>query len=158
MSRETTCCFTGHRILGKDFDRDNLLNLIIELHKTKGIKTFICGGALGFDTEAAFAVRRAINFGYDIKLHIYVPCNNQSAKWTEAQKKFYEGILEIADYVDMVDKPYFTGCMKDRNYKMVDNSAYCVAYYHEDNKRASGTGQTFRYAKKCGLEVVNLAI
>ena len=156
MSRETTCCFTGHRILGKDYDRGKLNDIVLKLHTEKGVDTFICGGALGFDIQAALVVLNLKRSGYNVALHIYAPCNNQSAKWSEADKNVYIELLKVADYVDMVDRPYFDGCMKDRNYKMVDNSRYCIAYYHEDTKRASGTGQTFRYAKKCGLEVVNL--
>lgn len=157
MSKETTCCFTGHRILEKDFELGKLTDLVVELIKNKGVDTFICGGALGFDTYGAAAVRTAQNMGYDVKLHIYVPCNNQSEKWNEAQKRVYDSILKLADYVDMVDRPYFDGCMKIRNYKMVDNSSYCIAYYHENKSFRSGTGQTFRYAKKQGLTVINVA-
>ena len=157
MSKETTCCFTGHRILGDDFKMQKLIDLVIDLHKNKFVDTFICGGALGFDTYTAAAVLNARSIGYDIKLHIYAPCNNQSEKWNESQKSMYKNILKVADYVDMVDRPYFDGCMKIRNYKMVDNSAYCIAYYHEDKSFRSGTGQTFRYAKKQGLTVINVA-
>ena len=157
MNKETTCCFTGHRIIGDDFELQKLIDLVVDLHKNKGVDTFICGGALGFDTYAAAAVRTARNMGYDVKMHIYVPCNNQSEKWNEAQKRVYNSILSLADYIDMVDRPYFDGCMKIRNYKMVDNSAYCIAYYHENSSFRSGTGQTVRYAKKCGLEIFNLA-
>ena len=157
MSKETTCCFTGHRIIGDDFELQKLIDLVVDLHKNKGVDTFICGGALGFDTYAAAAVRTAQHMGYDVKLHIYVPCNNQSEKWNEAQKRVYNSILSLADYVDMVDRPYFDGCMKIRNYKMVDNSAYCIAYYHENSSFRSGTGQTVRYAKKQGLTVINLS-
>ena len=157
MNKETTCCFTGHRIIGDDFELQKLIDLVVDLHKNKGVDTFICGGALGFDTYAAAAVRTAQHMGYDVKLHIYVPCNNQSEKWNEAQKRVYNSILNLADYVDMVDRPYFDGCMKIRNYKMVDNSAYCIAYYHENNSFRSGTGQTVRYAKKQGLTVINLS-
>ena len=153
MSKETTCCFTGHRILGKDFDKDRLLKTVIKLIEKRGVDTFICGGALGFDTQAAMAVRTAINMGYKVQLHIYVPCNNQSEKWSQRDKDIYDNILELADYVDMVDRPYFDGCMQQRNYKMVDNSAFCLCYY---NGKPSGTGQTVRYAQKCGLEVGNL--
>lgn len=153
MSRETTCCFTGHRILGKDFDFDRLYRTVIKLIEKRGVDTFICGGALGFDTQAAIAVRAAINQGYKAQLHIYAPCNNQSEKWSEKDKTIYNGILKLADYVDMVDRPYFDGCMKQRNYKMVDNSAFCICYY---NGSRSGTGQTVRYATKQGLEIGNL--
>ncbi len=158
MSREKTCCFTGHRILGEDLDLKKLVATIIDLHKNKGVDTFISGGAIGFDMKAAAAVLCVKSqFGLDVKLHIYAPCNNQSERWTIGEKGIYRSILAGADYVDMVDRPYFDGCMKDRNYKMVDASKYCIAYYHEKSSFRSGTGQTVRYARKQGLTVINLA-
>ena len=156
MKKEVSCCFTGHRILGKDFTISALDNTI-EYMINKCVTIFICGGAIGFDTYAAEAVLRAKERHESIELHIYAPCNNQSAKWNIIQKNKYNEILEKADYVDMVDRPYYDGCMKERNYKMVDNSRYCIAYFHENESRPSGTGQTFRYAKRQGLEIINLA-
>ena len=156
MKKEVSCCFTGHRILGKDFSVSALDNAI-EYMINKCVTIFICGGAIGFDTYAAEAVLRAKERHESIELHIYAPCNNQSAKWNIIQKNKYNEILEKADYVDMVDRPYYDGCMKERNYKMVDNSRYCICYFHENESRPSGTGQTFRYAKRQGLEIINLA-
>ena len=155
MLKEKTCCFTGHRILGKDFTIQSLDNAI-EYMINKGVTIFICGGAIGFDTYAEEAVLRAKERHEGIELHIYVPCNNQNAKWNISQKSKYNEILQKADRVDMVDRPYYEGCMKERNYKMVDNSSYCIAYFHESESRPSGTGQTFRYAKRQGLEILNL--
>ena len=66
----------------------------------------------------------------------------------------YNKILKHANYVDMPERTYFDGCMKIRNYKMVDASSYVIAYYSGQFK--SGTGQTVRYAERCGLEIINL--
>lgn len=121
----------------------------------KGVDTFICGGALGFDTEAAIEVLKLKKKKYkEIKLHIYAPCQGQDAKWNSRDQRLYKEILSRADYVDMPNTLYNNQCMKVRNYKMVDSSAYLIAYY--DGTFASGTGQTVRYGEKCGLEIVNL--
>ena len=153
MAKEITCCFTGHRSLGSDFTKEKLKSAIENLID-KGVKVFIAGGALGFDTEAALEVLRQRKAGKDVQLHIYAPCSDQSSRFTFMQKLMYKKILKNADYVDMPDKTYFTGCMKIRNYKMVDNSSYVIAYYTGEFK--SGTGQTVRYAQRCGLEIINL--
>lgn len=153
MPTEKTCCFTGHRELGGGFLKDRLYRCIGAVLKD-GVDTFICGGALGFDTEAALAVLRAKQKFPGIKLWIFVPCKNQSEKWSEAQKKQYGKILESADYVDMPEYSYFDGCMKKRNYKMVDASSHCIAYFN--GKYASGTGQTVRYALSKGLKLYNV--
>lgn len=153
MAIENVCCFTGHRTVGENFDEkkfDSILRKLIE----KGVDTFICGGALGFDTIAAKKVLELKKELPQIKLHIYAPCKNQANRWSFMQKMTYNKIIDKADYVDMPDMPYFEGCMKIRNFKMVDNSSYCVAYY--DGTFISGTGQTVRYAKKKGIEVINI--
>ncbi|MBQ8545640.1 MAG: DUF1273 family protein [Clostridia bacterium] len=153
MSREITCCFTGHRHLGSDFKKENLKGAIENLIE-KGVKIFIAGGALGFDTEAALEVLRQKKAGKDVALHIYAPCNNQAVRFSFKEKWIYKKILKHADYVDMPPQPYFNGCMKIRNYKMVDASSYVIAYYTGEFK--SGTGQTVRYAQRSGLEITNL--
>lgn len=153
MAKESSCCFTGHRILGKDFNID-VLSRGIEYLIGKGVDTFICGGALGFDTVCAKAVLEAKRAHPHIKLHIYAPCNNQAERWSIKDTLIYKGILKKADLVDMPSKPYFTDCMKIRNYKMVDNSAYCICYL---NDMRSGTGQTYKYANLRGLTIYNIA-
>lgn len=153
MAKEKTCCFTGHRILSGDFDID-VVKRGIEYLIGQGVDTFICGGAMGFDTACAEAVLKAKESHPEISLHIYAPCNNQCNRWSKKDIKIYEKILKKADLVDMPDREYFVGCMKIRNYKMVDASAYCICYL---NSSRSGTGQTVRYAKDKGLTVFNIA-
>lgn len=153
MAKENTCCFTGHRILSSDFSED-VLHRGIEYLIGKGVDTFICGGATGFDTVCALAVLKAKKSHPNISLHIYAPCNNQSDNWKLSHRLTYKKIIKKADFVDMPDTGYFDGCMKIRNYKMVDSSAYCICYL---NSAHSGTGQTFRYAKEKGLTVFNIA-
>lgn len=153
MAKENTCCFTGHRIMSSDFEKDTLVRGI-EYMIGQGVDTFICGGAMGFDTLCAKAVLNAKAKHPHIKLHIFAPCNNQSEKWGLGDRMTYKKILKKADFVDMPDSPYFDGCMKIRNYKMVDSSAYCICYL---NNSRSGTGQTYSYAKRKGLTVFNLA-
>ena len=153
MTGSNVCCFTGHRTVKADFDEkkfDSILRKLIG----KGVDTFICGGALGFDMLAEKKILALKKEFSQIKLHIYAPCQNQAERWTLLQKMSYNKILNKADYVDMPPRPYFDGCMKIRNFKMVDNSAYCVAYY--DGTFASGTGQTVRYAMKKGIKVINI--
>lgn len=153
MAKENTCCFTGHRILGKDFHPDTLSRGIAYLIE-KGVDTFICGGALGFDTACAKAVLSFKKEYAHIKLHIYAPCCNQSDRWSIKDRLSYKKLLKKADYVDMPDESYYSGCMRVRNYKMVDESAYCICYL---NNQRSGTGQTYRYATKKGLTIFNIA-
>ena len=153
MVREKTCLFTGHRSLDNMLNKDCLMRGI-EYVIEKGVDTFIVGGALGFDTEAALAVLETKKAHPKIKLFIYVPCKNQTQGWSFSDKMQYEAILKSADFVDMPAYDYFSGCMKIRNYKMVDSSSFCIAFFNGNNR--SGTGQTYNYAKKSGLSVYNI--
>lgn len=49
---------------------------------------------------------------------------------------------------------YTKGCMHKRNRHLVDNSSVCVCYL---NRESGGTAYTVNYAKKNGLEIINLA-
>lgn len=154
IDKSKACCFTGHRIVGKDdFSYDRLIGYIKGLYKIKGVDTFICGGAIGFDTVAGEAVLEVKKEIPELRLVLFLPCKNQDARWNSADKKRYGNILKSADYVDCPDTEYKDGVMKARNYKMVDNSSYCICYFN--GKFASGTGQTVRYAQKSGKPVYN---
>jgi uncharacterized phage-like protein YoqJ len=149
-----SACFTGHRNLGSDLNRGRLVRCI-EKAISKGCDTFICGGALGFDMLAARTVLELKNIHPHIQLHMYLPCANQSERWSIAQKREYYRILAGADLVDKVTRPYYDGCMRERNYKMVDASDLCICYIN--NIERSGTAQTVRYAKRKGLIIVNVS-
>ena len=154
FNKINTLCFSGHRYLGEDFDEARFLRLI-NAAATRGFNTFICGGALGFDTYAAEAVLKLKRNFPSIKLHLYLPCNDQDSRWSAADRKRYRKILSRADYVDCPDVPYYDGCMRDRNYRMVDASSLCICYLNNDLR--SGTAQTVRYALKEGLVAMNVS-
>ncbi len=152
---DLTCCFTGHRTVAlKDkekiiVDLDNAIEDVIK----KGVKHFISGGALGFDTLAAQAVLKKKEVNPQIILEIAVPCRNQDAKWTEKQKAEYQKILKSADKVTVLFEKYVTGCMHFRDAFMVDNSDIIISYYRG---RPGGTQYTFLYAEARGLKIINL--
>ena len=153
MGIENRCCFTGHRTLGADFDRSRLDFEIEQLYKG-GVDTFIAGGALGFDMEAGYAVLEAKKKHPNIKLWLFLPCLDQDARWNDADKQRRANLIKNADYVDCPDIPYNSTVMKTRNYKMVDACDNCICYFN--GKFVSGTAQTVRYARKTGINVINL--
>lgn len=152
----TACCFTGHRFLPKE--QTGLLNtrLTMEIDNciAQGITTFISGGALGFDQLAAVAIAEKKKKCPSLRLILALPCKNQDARWTSAQRTTYEYLLSFADQIIYISEAYDRGCMKRRNYFMVDHSSHCIcALLHGK----SGTEQTVNYAKEKGLTVVNIA-
>ena len=81
---KTTCCFTGHRILKKDFDETKITNKIEELIK-KGYRTFLVGMALGFDS---LVFEKLLNFkNYNIDVIACVPCREQDKYFSTEEKE-----------------------------------------------------------------------
>lgn len=147
-------CFTGHRVIGADFDEAMLDKYLLKLVGV-GYNTFICGGALGYDTVVAEKILELRSSFPFIRLHLYIPCRDQDRRWSAADRKRYKRILDSADHVEVIAESYYDGCMRDRNYRMVDNARICICYLNNETK--SGTAQTVRYAKKNGVAVINVA-
>jgi len=157
-----SCCFTGHRVIKKDCQskvRSLLKKNVFEMLEL-GVSVFITGCASGFDMMA-LEVLIEIKEKYDqykdkMKIVCYIPCKNHTEKWSDEDIEKYRRLLEKADEQILVtDRTWEEDnkCMKKRNYKMVDDSFYCIAYY---TGRRSGTMQTVNYAKRKGRMIINL--
>lgn len=149
-----TCCFSGHRKLpyGQEYQglvnstREAILQAILE-----GCTHFITGGAVGFDLLCQSLVTIARDeLNYPLKLSVYVPHEGQDKLFSEADKRLYRELLEIADEVKVLSGHYYNGCMQARNRKMVEDSDCCIAYLLDEK---SGTGNTVRYAKEKGIAI-----
>lgn len=150
-----TCCFTGHRNLPATKIEKILVNLEQAVEKliAKGVTDFISGGALGFDQIAASLIIAKKEMGKPIRLIFALPCKNQEEKWNEKQKKLYQELMPEADEIIYISEEYNHFCMKKRNRYMVEQSSYCICALLQEK---SGTGQTVRYARKKGLQVINV--
>lgn len=154
--KNKTCCFSGHRNMSaKEKSKVYLkLNRQIEKLISEGYDTFLCGGALGFDTLCALAVLEAKSTNAGIKLVLALPCRNQTKGWQPKDIDVYNSIIEKSDEVIYTSSLYYNGCMQKRNRFMVDNSSYCIYYL---NKSFGGTAYTVKYAAEKGLKIKNLA-
>ncbi len=157
MTRENTCCFTGHRIISSaDAEKlpgllDTTLTYLLDL----GYRYFVCGGAIGFDMMAENAVIRSISCGSGAALVLALPCPNQTDRWKNLELiREYRRIKGYASAIEYLSDTHTDDCMKKRNQYMVDISSFCVAYYN--GAYASGSGQTYRMAYRAGIEVLNL--
>jgi uncharacterized phage-like protein YoqJ len=156
MVKEKTCCFTWHRQLSQKKIEKIVKRLNEEVDRliSQGVTNFISGGGLGFDHITASLIITKKQQGADIRLIFALPCRNQDEKWTDRQKQLYHSLLSEADEVIYVSEEYTPDCMRERNFYMVDNSAYCICAFLRD---ISGTGQTVRYAERQGLQIINIA-
>ncbi len=155
--RKRTVCFTGHRTLPSGDAKKELISKVdsvIAALYSRGFRTFIAGGAVGFDTLGACRVIVAKKRLPDIKLHLALPCRNQTEKWTRVEDlSLYKQIMGAAERVDYISEFYTDSCMHERNRFMVDRSAVCVAYC---TRHRGGSAYTVNYAKKCGVGLINL--
>lgn len=156
IGKNQVACFSGHRKLPQNCDelRAKLKKEIISLIEC-GVVFFGAGGAWGFDMLAEEMVLELKEDYHHIKLILVLPCppEQQTLKWNSVQRQRYYEILERADKVKILSPQYTDDCMFARNRHLVDNSAYLVCYLRE---QSGGTAYTVGYAKKQGLQVIQL--
>lgn len=156
IDKNNTYSFTGHRAI-PDGMAEYLLQRIkdgVNYLYSRGVKTYLTGGALGFDSLAAKVVIECRSVHEDIRLILVIPCRDQARGWKQADIETYEHIKGLADEVICLSEHYYNGCMHYRNRYLIDNSSACICYL---TRTSGGTAYTVRYAKDKGLSVFNLA-
>lgn len=152
------CCFTGHRrVPAQDMlaVRQRLRREIARLAGDEGVRDFLAGGAVGFDTLAAQEVVEAREEIPGLRLVLVLPCMGQESRWPQREAAVYRTLLRQADEILYTAEVYQRGCMFQRNRYLVDHSAYCLCYLRDTAR--GGTAYTVRYARQQGLQVINLA-
>jgi uncharacterized phage-like protein YoqJ len=150
-----TCAFTGHRKIEDSHKSriDGLLDRAIAFAYESGCRTFVTGGALGFDTLAAKEIIRFRMSHPDVKLIIVLPCKTQSSTWSASQVSLYEYTLFNADEIEYISDEYTDTCMKERNKRLVELCDMLIAYV---SRPYSGAAQTVRMASNDGKVIYNL--
>lgn len=154
--KDKTVCFTGHRQI-PDGEKEALrarLDAVIEGLIAQGFDRFAAGGALGFDTMAEQAVLRAREKHPHIRLVLILPFPEHGRRWSEENRRTHDELRARADEVEYAMDHYTRYCMFQRNRRLVECAAVCVAYQTEDT---GGTAYTVKYARSKGLGIINLA-
>ena len=156
--KEQTCCFTGHRNVPVDKQKE----IIVARTEAKvrelirgGYRCFIVGGAIGYDTLAAellFHLRDVERMG--IRVILAYPFDGYTAPWSEGQKATYARLLPLYDERICVAVAASRGAYLQRDRYMVDASSMCIAYC---TRQTGGTAYTIRYAGKKSVPVINIA-
>ena len=147
----SACALTGHRALSSDFSDEKLEEILKDLIDRRGVNTFYCGMAVGFDSAACEMLLSLRDEGRHVRIVACVPCPEQAARFSPAQKARYERLLASCDEKVIVSPRYDGQCMQKRNRYMVDRAAYLVAYCNKDK---GGAANTVRYAQKKGRTVI----
>lgn len=146
------CAFTGHRLLGSDFDLSLLDRIILRLIN-QGCNRFLNGMAMGFDIIAAERVLYFKEKFPEIELCACIPYLNQSQYYPLNYKERYEKILSACDEKIVLSENYYNGCMHLRDRFLVDNCDVLVYYLRE---KKGGTFYTFKYAEKKDIKIIEL--
>ena len=150
-------CFTGHRAV-KDADavRKRLTELVEGLIRD-GYRTFLSGGARGFDTLAAETVLQMKEKYHDIALNIILPFEcpyEYEGGWTDAEIARHKSQLDRANSTVILQSSYKRGCYYLRDRYLVDNATLCIAY---QTRNSGGTAYTVKYAKGKSIDIINIA-
>ena len=157
-TRGTTACFTGHRKLREP--AADITARIIETTEVliqSGYEIFCAGGARGFDILASEAVLSLQSKYPQVKLVLILPFYNQyrfDKDWTKADIELYHKLQESAAHTTILAYEFDSDMYFERNRMLVDASSICIAYM---NRTKSGAGYTVNYARKQGVQVINLA-
>lgn len=145
-----TVCFTGHRDFPKEYTAPLIerLDSILERLYAADYRTFVTGGAKGFDTIAALRVLALRARRPDVRLRLSLP-------YERAGDGDYRRTLAGADEIEYIGREYSPDSPLARDRRMVDESNACVAFYIAG--RGGGTLYTVRYANARGVPVVNIA-
>ena len=156
MDQNYVCCFTGHRHIPVEHRKPlpALLSRMIDTLIHRGVTIFRTGGAMGFDTVVALTVLEKKEKHPHIRLELILPCRDQANRWDGYNQKAYAYVLAQADSVTWLHERYVSGCMLERNRKMVQGSHFCIGYC---NTTEGGSAYTLDYARKHGLRVMNVA-
>lgn len=143
MSREHTCCVTGHR----DIPADKIQPIRDRLHQEllqaieNGYTHFISGFAAGADllfAELAAELKKT----YPITLEAAVPYPGRM----ETPDKMFQKLIQTCDIIKIHGEKYSKSCYMNRNRYMVDASSLVIAVH--DGRKTGGTAATLRYARK----------
>lgn len=156
-----TCCFTGHRYFPWKDDTGHpqhkallaKLEEAIDWALAKGAAHFICGNAVGVDTWAAELVLKKRKTHPQIFLEVALPFSGHNANVPACQM-----VRQKADLVHVVGTAKNRrAAFFERNRYMVDHSNLLIAVYCKSHAR-SGTVATMEYAKKQGIEVIEISV
>ena len=150
LIKNVTCAVTGHRVLGEDFNEEQL-KIDLENIINRGYTVFLTGMAQGFDLQC-FKVLSSLKKDYpEIKICAVIPCADQSKYFSSEEKYLYYDFLEEADFIAKEERTYFKGCMLLRNNFLVDNCSLLYAFFNGEKR--GGTYYTIKRANSQSVTV-----
>lgn len=135
--KKKTACFVGlkpNELFGYDITNpkynlvtDEIEKEVRRLIEKDNITTFITTGALGYNTLAFFEVEKLKKEYPNIRNVLAIPFQKHFMKWKDVDKKRYNEILNLADYIIETDK------VDEYSIDLVANGEYHELKYHKNN-------------------------
>ncbi len=118
-----------------------MLEALDEIARRFPNATWICGGAVGVDSNAA---EYAMTYG--IKLHLILPFPPEIMwkYWTPDQRIVLKKTIEYAEKLSVLNPYYDVRYYQFRNMLMVDSAQVLIAFY---DGSPGGTANCVRYAR-----------
>ena len=141
--------FAGHRSIDAPFDiRNKITGIALDLLRTKEYVEFYVGRNGEFDEMAASAIKCAQKeFGtHNSSLVLVLP---YSVKDEIYYQEYYDGII-----YPIAGDTHFKAAITKRNRWLVENADLLISFVERES---GGAYQTEKYARKLGVEVINLA-
>ena len=148
--KTNTCCFLGHRRINETEElKSKLTDIIEKLIVDEKVSIFLFGSKSCFNNLCLKLVTEIKEKHPHIK-RVYVRAEYPYI--SEQYKKYLLQNYEDTYYPEKIMNSGRASYIK-RNYEMIDNSQFCIVYYHEQcapATRKSGTKIALDYAiKKC---------
>ena len=148
MSKESPCCFTGHRALPLSEIEviQTSLRQQVETAIHDGYRHFLCGMANGADLLFAQVVAE-LKQQYPITLEAAIPYQVR----LQSNNPVFRQLLPACDIIKVHSPVYHGGCYQKRNRYMVEHSSRIIAVYNGEAQ--GGTHATLQYARQQNLSV-----
>lgn len=160
-----TAAFSGYRfeklvsqVHGADCStiRDGIISRTgraVRVLYDRGIDTYLCGMATGFDLWAATAVLAMKKQLPGLRLVAVVPFRGQARYYPDDFKELYYAVLAASDSRVCLHETYTRSCFHERNRAMLDRASALVCYF---NGLPGGTAYTVGLARKRNMMILNL--
>lgn len=149
-----TVSFFGHRQLSDSLTTEKKLQKVIqEFLTTREYVEFLVGRDGEFDQLVSSTVRRCKREIRDDNSSLVLVLPYETAEYRNNEQSFHEYYDEVEVCTAAAEK-HFKSAHQTRNRLMVDRSQLVVVCIEHES---GGAYATMRYAKKLGVQVINLA-
>lgn len=151
-------CFIGHRNIYDPSVRDNLKKVVMN-QIAKGCKKFSMGTHGEFDRMALGVCKELKRTYIDIEIEVVITSLNSIKKQLVFDdcfgKEYEEPYKDVNTVMYDIEDTYFKRQITESNHQMIDDCDTLICYV-DKKKWRSGAKLALNYAKRKGLEIINL--